>query len=250
MPITASSWYESNPTDGSLYQGDVVGDIPVLFMPAAGTSWMVLRPSPPHTTEQVLAGQTPRALKPHAEVSRADAWQNGGEDLVMGKATRKAVIVVTQSCDLVRRNWIQVAPIYPSSTLDDAAKRASLSDNEIGYFFFLPANPPGMPEDSYAELSKLTSVHKSYLLRTRPSLRLTPSARALFQRQLSIMHGRPFSFSLSDRVPESGEYLCHNCFLSVGRIARGVHTAEALFGECPECGTDALWIQAANFQRT
>jgi DNA-directed RNA polymerase subunit RPC12/RpoP len=245
MPIDAASWYVRDLGDDSLYQGDVVGNVPVVFMPPAGDGpWTILRPSPPQTVEQVLAGQTPRVLKPHAESARPDAWQLG-QDLVLAKGIRKSVMIVTQSCDLVSRNWIQVAPVFPGLTIADPAKRASLAINEIGYMFVLPADPPRMTEDSYAELSMITSVHKSYLRRIEPTLRLTSTTRALLQKHLANLHGRPFSFNLRDTVPQTGEYLCHRCFLNIGEIAQRQHEQGQPFGECPRCGVDALWMLRA-----
>lgn len=242
MQIDAASWYERAVDSGSLYQGDVIGRVPVVFMPpAGGGQWIILRPSPPQTVAQVLAGQTPRVLKPHPESSRPDAWQLG-QDLVLAKGIRQSVMIVTQSCDLGHRPWVQVAPVFPASKIQSAAKRESLAINEIGYMFYLPADPPRLLENSLADLSMITSIHESYLRGTTAALRLTSSARALFQKHLANLHGRPFSFNLKDDVPESGEYLCHQCFIQHRRISMGVHQQGQKFNPCPLCGTDALWI--------
>lgn len=242
MPIDAASWYERRPNEESFYQGDVVSDIPLVYMPPAGNGpWPLLRPSPPHTLQQVLEGQTPRALRPHAESSRADAWQFGAE-LVLAKAIKKSVMIVTQTCDLDSRNWVQVAPVFPASRIEDAGKRASLAINEIGYMFVLPADPPRLAEDSYADLSMIVAVHKSYFRRGSLAARLTAAARGLYQKHLASLHGRPFSFNVRDIVPETGHYLCNNCFLRHGQISR----AEMVEGQpctaCPNCGGDALWV--------
>ncbi len=244
MTISAASWYARGPYEASLYQGDVVNNIPVVFMPPAGDGpWTILRPSPPQTVEQVLAGQTPRVLKPHAESSRPDAWQFG-QDLVLAKGIRKSVMIVTQSCDL-RRNWIQVAPLFTASKIEAAEKRASLAINEIGYMFLLPADPPRLPDESFADLSMITSIHKSYLRNVEAAVRLTTDTRVRFQKHLANLHGRPFSFNLRDVVPQSGEYLCHNCFLNNGPITRITNVEGQPFAACPNCGDDALWILPA-----
>jgi hypothetical protein len=244
MPIDAASWYDRGPDEASLYQGDVISNVPIVLMPPAGGGpWTILRPSPPQTVEQVLAGQTPRVLKPHAESARPDAWQDG-QDLVLAKGIRKSVMIVTQSCDLTSRNWIQVAPVFPASAIQNVEKRASLTINEIGYMFFLPGDPPHV-ENSFADLSMLTSVHRSYLRGAQRTLHLTSTARALFQKHLANLHGRPFSFNLRDDVPESGEYLCHHCFLARGVISRSQHEQGQRFRECGSCGEDALWILLA-----
>ncbi len=87
MPIDAASWYDRNPDRDSVYQGDVLSDVPVVFIPPLGDGgWLLLRPDPQHSLEQVLRGQTPRYLKLHPEVDVQGAWHLGSE-LVFARAS-------------------------------------------------------------------------------------------------------------------------------------------------------------------
>jgi hypothetical protein len=241
MPIDPASWYEPDPQDQELYQGDVVSDVPIVLMPPSSEGgWIVLRPSLPHTLQQVLAGQSPRTLKPYPESARTDAWQLGS-DLVLAKGFRERVIIVTQSCDL-RRNWIQVAPIFSASKIADEGKRASLLENQIGYMFVLPADLNQITEVCFADLSRMTSIHKSYLRRAKLVIRLSTTGRDLFQRHLSHLHGRPFSFSVRDIVPQTGVYLCHRCFFHTETLTREEFARGDTFRSCPNCGDVGVWM--------
>lgn len=63
MAIDAVSWYDVNPDGGSLYQGDLLVGVPVVFMPPAGDGpWVLLRPSHPVTLEGALAGEHSQTL--------------------------------------------------------------------------------------------------------------------------------------------------------------------------------------------
>ncbi len=66
-------------------------------------------------------------------------------------------MVITQSCDLDHRKWIQIVPVFPASTLHPS-KQASLRTNAINYLFYLPLDGT---EEGYADLSQITAVHTS-----------------------------------------------------------------------------------------
>jgi hypothetical protein len=246
MPIDAASWYDRDPDRGSFYQGDVVSKVPVVFLPPLGDGgWLLLRPDTQHSLEQVLAGQSPKYLKLHSEVTLPDPWRLGKE-LVFAKAEMTNIILVTQTCDLDHRNFVQVAPVYPASGLLGPARRESLKTNSINHMFFLPADGGQLAEDSFAELSQITSIHKSYLRGANLATRLTSLGRVRFQNQLANLHGRPFGFNTRDLVPQTAEYLCMNCAVSMGKGARRRLDAGTACPPCDSCGEDALWTKVAD----
>jgi hypothetical protein len=241
MTIDAADWYDSNPDLTSLFQGDILQDVPVVFMPPAGSGkWILLRPSLPVTLEQALAGNTPKIFRPFVAGSAPEEW-NTPDELVLAKATRRSIIIITQTCDLERRNFVQVAPVYPARNLGES-KQASLQKNEINYLFFLPMEDL-VPENSFADLSQITSVHKSYLSQGNLQKRLSNEGRARLQTHLSNLHGRPFGFSVADVVPEEGDYLCLRCFLTLAIVERKIMISGVAFGNCSACATSALWIK-------
>ena len=106
-----------------------------MFMPPAGSGkWVLLRPSFPVTLDQALTGNNPKSFRPYVVGTAPEEWKFPDE-LVLAKATKRTIIVVTQTCDLERRNFLQVAPVYPVDSLSDK-KQASVEKNEVNYLFF------------------------------------------------------------------------------------------------------------------
>ena len=137
MTIDAAAWYDIDLDPTSFFQGDILEGVPVVVMPPAGSGkWVLLRPGLPVTRDQALAGNTPKIFRPFVAGTAPDEWITPDE-LVLAKATKRAIMVITQTCDLERRNFVQVALVYPARTLSDS-KQASLEKNEINYLFFPP----------------------------------------------------------------------------------------------------------------
>jgi hypothetical protein len=242
MTIDAAGWYDTDLDPTSFFQGDIIEGVPVVVVPPAGSGkWVLLRPGLPVTREQALAGNTPKVFRPFVAGTALDEWVTPDE-LVLAKATKRAIIVITQTCDLERRNYVQVAPVYPARTLS-ASKQASLEKNEINYLFFLPMAEAAVPEKCFADLSQITSVHKSYMIQANLKKRLSNEGRARLQMHLSTFHGRPFGFSAEDVVQQDGEHLCLRCFLTSAIVERKSMIPGVVFGTCTTCGPRALWIK-------
>ncbi len=177
MTIDADDWYDSDPDPTGFFQGDILERVPVVFMPPAGSGkWVLLRPSFPVTLEQALAGNTPKVYRPFVAGTAPEEWKTPDE-LVLAKATKRTVMVITQTCDLERRNFVQVAPVYHARSLSES-KQASLEKSEVNYLFYLPISQPGLSEKSFADLSQITSVHGSYIREAKLAKRLSNESRA------------------------------------------------------------------------
>jgi hypothetical protein len=250
MPIEATDWYEFSPDLTSFYQGDVVKDVPVIFLPDKISQWFLLRPNPrgKKTVDDILGGEICAWFEASPEGLVADKWQHGGrEEFVAAKAKMMSVMIVTQSCDLVNRSYYQVAPVYPETI---QTKLESLRENDLQYTFFLPAFSPGIPENSYADLSHITLVPKRYFpkntVREKLAARLTAPTITKLQEQIANYFGRPFGFSSKDTVRIESEYACIGCFYGRGalrtvrRFASGVK-----FEKCLICGHDR-WLRIAS----
>jgi hypothetical protein len=245
MPIDAALWYDRDPDKGSFYQGDIVSGVPVVFLPPLGDGgWLLLRPDTQHTLEQVLAGQSPKYLKLHAEATLPDPWRLGKE-LVFAKAEMANIILVTQTCDLDHRNFLQVAPVYLASGLLGPTKRESLKTNSINHMFFLPADGNRLVEDSFADLSQITSIHKSYIRGANVVSRLATLGRVHFQNHLANLHGRPFGFNTRDLVPQTAEYFCMNCAVSTGKGEQRKLESGTACPPCGTCGEHVLWTKVS-----
>jgi hypothetical protein len=253
MPIEAKDWYEISPDFSSFYQGDVVRDVPVIFLPDKISQWFLLRPDPRSKKyiDDVLAGEICAWFEAFPEGSNlTDKWQHGErEEFVAAKAKMMNAIIVTQSCDLVNRSYYQVAPIYPESR---QKKLEPLRENQIKYTFFLPALSPWITENSYADLSHITFVPKRYFprntVREKLAGRLTSLAITKLQEQVAEYFGRPFGFSEKDTVRATAEYACIGCFYS--RALRTVARFESgtKFTKCGICGHDR-WLRILESQQ-
>lgn len=215
----------------------------MVSMPPRGDGpWVLLRPSAPLTLEQAIAGNIPKNFRPVMEGSSADAWRSPDE-LVLAKATKQKVMIATQTCDLVRRRYVQVLPIHALSIIESEHRRESMRANKIISGFYLPSAPPELSDESYADMNLITSVHRSYVRNSVMLKRLSALARVHFQARIAEFFGRPFGFNVTDEVPQQASYLCVRCFLSSATVSQLDMQPGPSFAECPGCGPAALWIK-------
>ena len=138
MATDTAAWYDASPDHTLLCQGDILDGIPLVFMPpASDAGWILLRPSKKVTLQEALSGKTPYSFLPRPEAAVQDAWSLGGE-FVLARGNKQRVMIVTHSCDLDHRNFVQVAPVRNADGIAPE-KRGSLSRSEIRYMFYLPA---------------------------------------------------------------------------------------------------------------
>jgi hypothetical protein len=247
MPILAQDWYEPTPDLTSFYQGDIIRDVPVIFLPDKISKWFLLRPplDSKMLIDDVLGGAISKWFEVYPAGLVADRWQHAnGEEYVAAKGRMMNVIILTHSCDIERRDYFQIAPIYPESEQKGSALER-LRANELNYTFFLPAVAPYIPENSYADLAHTTLIPKAYFPKNtvaeKLGARLTEYARTTLQEQIAYYYGRPFGFGKRDKA-KAAEYVCVSCFYKAGvckkhRFEEGEH-----FTECADCG-DARWIR-------
>lgn len=253
MPIVARDWYlnlaEIDVT--AFYQGDVIRDVPIVFLPDKISKWFILRPSPnsKKQVDDVLRGEICKWFEAMPEGQLKDAWTYGQkEEYVAAKAVRVNAIILTQTCDIENRSYYQVAPVYPETRQKESAL-APLRENEIGSAFYLPAVAPHIVENSYADLSHTCIVPKAYFPKNSVmqmlSARLSRLATAELQEHVAHYFGRPFGFNTRDRATISGEYTCVSCFYLFGVCTKAVFQTGANFTTCERCN-HALWIRTAS----
>src|ERR1700678_4434074 len=113
MPILARDWYESKPDLTSFYQGDVILDVPVIFLPDKISKWFVLRPgnNSKLLADDVMHGKIPKWFQIMVEgtLAAADKWQPPERlEFVAATAKMMNVIILTQSCDIGNRSYYQI----------------------------------------------------------------------------------------------------------------------------------------------
>jgi hypothetical protein len=246
MPLLARDWYDQNPDLTSFYQGDIIRDVPVVFLPDKISKWMLLRPNlkGKQHVDDVLGGQICKWFEAHPEGQLQDRWQFGDrEEFVAAKAQLSTVAILTQTCDIERRNYYQIAPVRPET---QQAKLEQLRSNELNYAFYLPAVAPYIEQNSYIELAHTGLMPKAYFprnaVRERLAARLTEVARTLLQEQLKHFFSRPFGFGVRDDVQVAAEYVCVTCFYIAGQAVRRNLETGTKFPTCEQCG-EARWIR-------
>jgi len=250
MPIAAKDWYEPQPDTSSFFQGDVVKDVPVVFLPDKISQWFLLRPNlqGAKLLDDVLAGEICRWFEAFTEGSKqlTDKWQHGNrEEFVAAKAKLMTVVIVTQSCDLENRSYYQVAPVY-AETEQKENRREQLRENNLQYAFYLPALSPNIPENSYADLSQISMVPKRYfprnIVKDKLTARLTSVAITKLQEHLADYFGRPFGFSDKDHAKVASDYACIACFYTRAEVHVQPFDKGAGFTKCERCGY-ARWLR-------
>ncbi|MBV9888864.1 MAG: hypothetical protein JO119_20160 [Acidobacteria bacterium] len=246
MPVLAQDWYDAEPDLTSFYQGDIIRDVPIIFLPDKISKWLLLRPDPKSKKhiDDVLGGEICKWFESFPEGQLADKWQYGErEEFVAAKALMINVMVLTQTCDLENRSYYQIAPIYPEAR---QKKIENLRNNDLTYAFFLPATAPYITENSYVELSHTCVAPKAYFPKNgvsqRLAARLSNEARTALQEKIAEYFGRPFGFSGRDRARETAEHTCVTCFYRHGELSRQVFQAGANFTACDRCET-IRWIR-------
>jgi hypothetical protein len=162
-------------------------------------------------------------------------------EVVLAKASLAPVMLVTQSCDIDHRKHYQVAPVIDVAALNPR-KLQSLREGEVGYWYHLPGHSDQFPTEMYADLTRMTSVHRSYFQTPEVIARLTNAERSRFQAAVAEFHGTPFGFNTRDRVLEVGAYSCVSCFHRGEREIVQLAAVGEQFPECGRCGADALWL--------
>jgi hypothetical protein len=249
MPILAKDWYEQEPDLTSFYQGDIIRDVPIIFLPDKISKWFILRPGGADGKkhiDNVLRGEICKWFQSFPEGQLKDAWTYGEkEEYVAAKAFLVNVVILTQTCDIENRGYYQIAPIYPETKQKPSALD-NLRQNYLNYAFYLPAVAPYVPENSYADLAHTCVAPKAFFPRDsvgmRLAARLTDFARASLQAQIAHYFGRPFGFSARDRARVTAEYACISCFYRVGSCVKKQFQAGANFTPCDTC-REALWIR-------
>ena len=231
-----SDFYDAAPVEPHLlYQGEILVDIPLLLVKKE-SRWLILRTNSGRTIHEALKGGgiggTVKVLDSNQSTEK---WRTAIDgDSVAAYLTKRPVLVLSQTCDIQNKDFIQVAPIYDADAGDVEALRAG---NEMYSAFYLKSHPPNFP-DSYADLELMQAIHKTYLkdITAERHFRLKDEQVRLLQRHITRYFGRPNSYDArSDAVPSTDTYLCVDCFYFDG-VATSITCNEGdRFPQCATC---------------
>jgi hypothetical protein len=231
-------FYDAVPLEPHLlYQGEILVEVPFVNMPQ-DARWLLLRTRSGKPVDEALQqgnlGGIVKVLDSNQSKLR---WYNGADgDFVMARLSKRPVLILSQTCDVQTKDFIQIAPIFPAG--DDSDHLARLRQGLIISAFWLKANPPYLTE-GYADLELIQAVHKSYIKRLLPSqhFRLAHSRTRELQRFITRYFGRPNSFDAdSDLAPRDGTYLCVACFYLDAKVTAVALKDGQNFGHCSACG--------------
>lgn len=240
-------FYDSSPLEpDQLYQGEILVNVPILNMPKP-TRWLLLRTKSGRRVHDALAnGTVPGLVNVLDSNQSGELWYSDGlGDFAMAQLDKRPVLVLSQTCDVQNKDFIQVAPILPArASGGDETDLANLKSGQILNAFWLMPYLPHIPIDSFADLTLIQAVHRSYMRRIQPDqhFRLSPGRTRLLQQSITRYFGRPNSFnSRSDLTPKTGTYLCASCFYFDGTVTAVNLNERDAFPECQSCGR-GNWI--------
>jgi hypothetical protein len=242
-PEPEGDFYEAAPVEPlSIYQGEILVEVPLLLVKKE-SRWLLLRTRSGKTIDEALhngeLGGTVQVLDSNQS---AEKWRTAIDgDSVVAYLTKRPVLVLSQTCDIENKDFIQVAPIYRA----DPADVPRLQDgNDMYSAFYLPGRPPQFP-DSYADFERMQAIHKTYIKRLNPDqhFRLKDKHVRELQSRITRFFGRPNSYDARiDKTPSADTFLCVDCFYFDGNATAIKCEKNENFPECAVCGGHS-WLR-------
>jgi len=236
-------FYDAAPLEPHLlYQGEILVDVPILNMPKP-INWLLLRTRTGKMVDEALQGGNLGGLVKVLDSNQSkEQWYNATDgDFAMARLSKRPGLVLSQTCDVQTKDFVQVAPVFPVEGAEE--HKARLRQGRIISAFWLKEHAPELPE-SYADLELVQAVHKSYLkgISGQQHIRLSHKITRELQKFVTRYFGRPNSFDAgADRAPVAGTYLCVACFYMNGVVTSVTRTENQDFELCPVCRGRA-WV--------
>jgi hypothetical protein len=235
-PEKKQDFYDAAPIEPHLlYQGEVLVDVPLLVQPKE-SRWQLLRTRSGKKFEEALGNGNLGGKVEVIDSNRSEVeWYAYPEgDFAAARLSKRPVLVLSQTCDIQNKDYIQVAPIYQVPPEDlELVKSGGLYSA-----FYLEPYPPKILNDGYADFERMQAVHKSFIKRpfAGTHFRLTDAQIRRLQGAITRYFGRPNAFDVeADTCPLSGTYLCVGCFYMDGRITSMDRKEGQRFENCPSC---------------
>ncbi len=242
-PEPEDDFYEAAPVEPlSIYQGEVLVEVPLLLVKKE-SRWLLLRTNSGRTIHEALHnGELGGTVKVLDSNQSAEKWRTAIDgDSAVAYLTKRPVLVLSQTCDIENKDFIQVAPIYEADPADVPRLQAG---NDMYSAFYLPAHPPHF-RDSYADFERMQAIHKTYIKRLNPDqhFRLKDKRLRELQSQITRFFGRPNSYDArTDKAPSADTFLCVDCFYFAGRATAIECEKNEDFPLCNVCGGHS-WLR-------
>ena len=238
-----SDFYEAAPLEPlSIYQGEILVDVPLLLVKKE-SRWLLLRTRSGKTIEDALhgggIGGTVFVLD---SKQSAEKWSTAIDgDSAVAYLTKRPVLVLSQTCDIENKDFIQIAPIYSADPADVSRLQ---SGKDMYSAFYLQAHAEHFP-DSYADFERMQAIHKTYIKGLKPEqhFRLKDKHVRILQSRITRFFGRPNSYDArTDKAPSTDTFLCVDCFYFDGKATAIECTENDGFPMCAICGGHS-WLR-------
>ncbi len=138
--------------------------------------------------------------------AKEDAYMDGKKEQLIANSFRSSAMIITQTCDIQRREYISVCPIFDLAVLKSKYTNYGWGENRINnfiedlknqkqnYFLYLPAHTSENVNfsESYVDLQVINSMPSSNVTNYHRFLSLTDKGRHWIGFKLSNLFGRPF----------------------------------------------------------
>ncbi len=158
-----------------IYQGDVFKDQIVITIPP---------------NIQILREIENREFKSFNLEELSDAFEHKEGELTVVHAVKTNIIILSQTCDIERREFISIAPVFPLIKIESEKKKESIRNHKFNYRFYIAESD--VLSESYAELSLINSIKKEILILDKRICSLSDYSRQWLQYTLNRYFCRPF----------------------------------------------------------
>ncbi|OGG11575.1 hypothetical protein A2Z00_05075 [Candidatus Gottesmanbacteria bacterium RBG_13_45_10] len=181
-------------TDDDYYQGDLIVNYHFIVPPVG----------PP-----VLIQQNTRSIELQPLTGITNAYQANNKERLVANSFIANAMVITQSCDILRREYVSVCPVFPLEKYKTDLASRSIPESKINdtigniinqkynYFLYLPkAEYPEKHisiEESYVDLMVINSLPNANLKNYSRLISISDKGRHWLGFKLSMLFGRPFT---------------------------------------------------------
>lgn len=200
MDIPEDDFYEENPPR-ELQQGDVLVGVPLLFLPKSEELLLLRAPRSRHLMEELPSGLV--------EVVREQALGGAFDtaEYVGVSSVRTIAVLMTQTCDLGRNDFWEIAPLEP---LDEATiDRGNLYAGKYKKFFPFPKHAHF--EESIINITELHAIRPENVGLGNRVASLKMSTQQLLSDRFLHAMGRRWGHAEYEEVPKDGKYRCLGC---------------------------------------
>ncbi len=128
------SHYEDNLDSNSFYQGDVLSDYDIVMLP----------------------DKTAETQSMETSVSTTGTAQ------ILVKRDRTNIMIISQTCDILNRDFVAICPVFPISKLTNDDRQDAVRKGRTNYRFWLPEKI-GYIEESYADFQIINTIKRDNL---------------------------------------------------------------------------------------